>query len=118
MAGKSGLLFGVILFFSIAVYAFALPANAQQEGKKASTTVTGCLKEADEADVFAISNENGKNYELVSRNIKLSAHVGHKVRVTGTLIEEESEEQEREASEGWAGKIYVTSLKMVSGTCK
>jgi len=118
MPARSGLSFGVILLLSIAVDAFALTATAQEEGKKAFTTVTGCLKETDEADVFAISNENGQNYELVSRNIKLSAHIGHKVRVTGTLIEEESEEQEREASEGWAGKIYVTSLKMVSETCK
>jgi hypothetical protein len=80
--------------------------------------MTGYLQKGDEADEFAIKGENDKNYELVSRNIKLSAHVGHKVRVTGTLIEEESEEQEREAGEGWAGKIYVTSLKMVSETCK
>jgi len=118
MDAKSRLSFGVILLFSLAVGALAPAAGAQHEGEKASTTVTGCVQKGDEVDVFAIGAENGRNYELVSRNIKLSAHVGHKVRVTGTLIEEESEQQEREASEGWAGKIYVTSLKMVSETCK
>jgi serine/threonine-protein kinase RIO1 len=81
MAGKSRLSFGVILFFYLAVGVFAPAAGAQQEGKKASTTVTGCLQKGNEADVFAIGGEDGKNYELVSRNIKLSAHVGHKVHL-------------------------------------
>src|SRR5215831_13371854 len=95
MAAKSRSSFGLILLFSLAVGALALGARAQQEDKRVSTTVTGCLKRTDEPDVFAISDENGRTYELVSRKIKLSAHVSHKVRVTGTLIEEESEEQER-----------------------
>jgi hypothetical protein len=34
------------------------------------------------------------------------------------LIGEEKEEKEKEAGEGWAGRIQVTSLKMVSETCK
>jgi hypothetical protein len=118
MVGRSRLSSGLILLFSLAVGAFAPGPRAQQEDKRASTTVAGSLKKADEPDVFAISDENGKNYELVSRNIKLSAHVGHEVRVVGTLLEEEGEEQEGEARDGWAGKIYVTSLRMVSDTCK
>ena len=97
---------------------FALTASPQEAAKVPRTTVTGCLQKGDEADVFAITGENGKNYELVSRNVKLSAHVGHKVRVSGTLMEEESEEQEGDAGERWAGKMYVRSLKMVSETCK
>jgi hypothetical protein len=94
-------------------------ASAQKgEEKAASATVTGCLQKGNEADVFAIIGGDGKNYELVSRNVKLSAHVGHKVRVSGTLMEEESEEQEGEAGDRWTSKMYVRSLKMVSETCK
>jgi len=119
MAGKSRTSFSIILGFVLAVGVITLAASAQKGDKEAArTTVTGCLQKGDEADEFAITGEYGKNYELVSRTIKLSAHVGHKVRVTGTLIEEESEEQEKEAGEGWAGKIYVTSLRVVSETCK
>jgi len=119
MASRTRTSFSIIVGLVLAVRLFTLVASAQESDKEAARTiVTGCLQKGDDADVFAITGENGKNYELVSRNVKLSAHVGHKVRVTGTLIEEESERQEREAGEGWAGKIYVTSLKMVGETCK
>ena len=119
MAGRTRKSLSLILGSVLPVCVFTFVASAQREEKEAaSTTVTGCLQKGDEADVFAITGENGKNYELVSRNVKLSAHVGHKVRVSGTLMEEESEEQEGEAGERWAGKMYVRSLKMVSETCK
>jgi hypothetical protein len=119
MASRTRTSFSIILGFVLAVGVFTLVGSAQKNDKEAArTTVTGCLQKGDEADVFALTGENGKNYELVTRNVKLSVHVGHKVRVTGALIEEESEQQEREAGEGWAGKIYVTSLKVVSETCK
>ena len=119
MAGRTRKSLSLILGSVLPVCVFTFVASAQKSEKEAaSATVTGCLQKGDEADVFAITGENGKSYELVSRNVKLSAHVGHKVRVSGTLMGEESEEQEGEAGERWAGKMYVRSLKMVSETCK
>src|SRR5215472_15969208 len=119
MSSKSRKSLGVILAFSLAVCVFSLAASPQQSGKKsAGTTVTGCLQKGDEPNEFAITGENGKNYELVSRSVKLAEHVGHKVSVTGTPIGEKGEEKEKEAGEAWAGKIQVTNLKMVSETCK
>jgi len=119
MAGMARTSLSVILGFVLPVGLFTFSASAQKGEKvAASTTITGCLQKGDEADVFAITGENGKSYELVSRNIKLSAHVGHKVRVSGTLMDEESEEQEGEAGQRWAGKMYVRSLKTVSEACK
>ena len=119
MAGRTRKSLSLILGSVLPVCVFTFVASAQREEKEAaSTTVTGCLQKGDEADVFAITGENGKSYELVSRNVKLSAHVGHKVSVTGTPIGEKGEEKEKEAGEGWAGKIQVTNLKMVSETCK
>jgi hypothetical protein len=96
---------------------FALTASPQEAAKVPRTTVTGCLQKGDETEVFTIHGEDGMNYELVSRNVKLSAHIGHRVRVTGALMEDESEEQEGTGG-GWDGKIYVSSLKMISRTCK
>jgi len=119
MVGRTITSLSLILGSVLPVRVFTFVASAQKNDEEAaSTTLTGCLQKGDEADVFAITGENGKNYELVSRNVKLSAHVGHKVRVSGTLMEEESEEQEGEAGERWAGKMYVRSLKMVSESCK
>jgi hypothetical protein len=119
MFGKWSKSLSLILASFLAVCIFSLAAGAQQGGKKsAGTTVTGCLQKGDEANEFAITGDNGKNYELVSNSVKLSEHVGHKVSVTGTPIGEKGEEKEREAGEGWAGKIQVTNVKMVSETCK
>ncbi len=119
MSSKSTRSFVLILaVFALAVSAFA--ASPEQGSKQAgSLTVTGCLQKGDEAGEFAITGENGKNYELVSRSVNLSEHVGHKVSVTGTLIGEKNEENEKkEEGEGWSGKVRVSSLKMVSDTCK
>jgi len=119
MAGTTRRSLSLILGSVLFVCVFTFVASAQKgEEKAASATVTGCLQKGNEADVFVITGGDGKNYELVSRNVKLSAHVGHKVRVSGTLMEEESEEQEGEAGDRWTSKMYVRSLKVVSETCK
>src|SRR5215471_6881436 len=109
----------ILIFVVFFVCAFSAPAFAKGGKNGKTATVTGCLKQGDESDEFAITGDDGKNYELVSRTVKLSGHVGHKVTVTGTLLGEENEEKEKkEEGEGWSGKIRVTSLKMVSESCK
>jgi len=77
------------------------------------------LQKGDEADEFSITGENGKTYDLRSSTVDLSKHLGHKVTVTGTLkAEKEKEENEKKEAGAEAGDIRVTSLKMVSDTCK
>src|SRR5438309_2319016 len=92
------------------------------------TTVTGCLQKGDEADEFAITGEDGKTWELRSKTVKLDEHVGHTVTITGvrhheTKAEEAKEvktegKESKEAEAKEAGDLRVTSLKMVSDSCK
>jgi hypothetical protein len=97
--------------------------RASAAGKK-DLTVTGCLQKGDEANEFSITGEDGKSYDLTSSSVELSKHVGHKVTVTGTFKAESyaKEKSEKEANEKKeapeAGDIRVTSLKMVSDSCK
>lgn len=97
---------------------------AQKKSTGEKKTVTGCLQKGDEADEFSITGEDGKNYDLTSSTVDLGKHVGHKVTVTGTFKAEayEKEKGEKEANERKeapeAGDIRVTSLKMVSDSCK
>ena len=97
--------------------------RANAAGKK-DLTVTGCLQKGDEANEFSITGEDGKSYDLTSSSVELSKHVGHKVTVTGTFKAESyaKEKGEKEANEKKeareAGDIRVTSLKMVSDSCK
>ena len=87
-------------------------------------TVTGCLQKGDEPDEFSITGEDGKTYDLHSTAVNLSKHLGHKVTVTGKFKAESSEKEKAESEEHEkkgaveAGEIRVTTLKMVSDTCK
>ena len=92
------------------------------------TTVTGCLQKGDEANEFAITGEDGKTWELSSKTVKLAEHVGHRVTISGvphheTKAEEATEaktegKETKEAEAKEAGDLRVTSLKMVSDSCK
>lgn len=104
------------------------PAKSTAKPKAAAITVTGCLQKGDSADEFAITGENGKTWELRSRSVKLGEHVGHTVTITGvrhheTKAEEAKEEkaepkESKEAEAKEAGDLRVTSLNMVSESCK
>jgi hypothetical protein len=104
---------------------YGTPAGfAQAKSAGGKTTVTGCLQKGDEADEFSITGEDGKTYGLRSSTVDLSKHLGHKVTVTGTLVAESYEKEKDETEEHEkkqaieAGDIRVTSLKMVSDSCK
>ena len=100
--------------------AFALSANA------ASVTATGCLEKSDEKDRFRLSHATGgaESYELVpDKGVDLSAHVGHKVSITGETANEASEKNEKSSvkSEEREAKphqhLKVKSLKHVAAQC-
>jgi len=105
-------------------------AEAEPEAKseaKENVTVTGCLQKGDDAGEFSIIARDGKTWELHSGNIKLDNHLGHTVTVTGLRIHEsKAQEKAEEKQEGVVkasskeeyGDLSVTSLKMVSETCK
>jgi len=98
-----------------------------QKSPKEAKTVTGCLQKGDEPGEFSIKGEDGKVWGLKSSSVKLEEHLGHKVSVTGSASEESKAEEKREKKEGEVekasnkeeyGDIRVTSLKMISDSCK
>ena len=110
----------LVLGFCVSTAGFAQTKTASEK-----KTVTGCLQKGDEADEFSITGEDGKRYDLSSSAVDLSKHLGHKVTVTGTFKAEsyekekgEQEENEKKEGSSEAGDIRVTSLKMVSDSCK
>ena len=98
----------------------------EKESTKGTKTVTGCLQKGDESGEFSLQAEDGKVWGLKSSSVKLEEHIGHKVSVTGSA-KEEAKTEHNEKKEGEVekaskkedyGDIRVTSLKMVSETCK
>lgn len=106
---------------------FSIPCSAQMGGSAApasTQSVTGCLKKGDEAGGFTIAGDDGKVWELHSKKVKLSEHVGHKVTVTGMVAKESKATEDKmeanekkEASGKEYGDLKVESLKMVSESC-
>jgi len=96
-----------------------------QDTMSASKTnsVTGCLQKGVEPGGFYIAGDDGKMWELSGKVD--AAHVGHKVTVKGsvlhrTKVEEAkySDNEKQEANGKPVADFKVTSLKMVSDSCK
>ena len=102
-----------------------LPAMlcAQDSMSKQTMSATGCLKQGSDAHGFYMMGDDGKMYELWGKG--LSAHVGHKITVTGSQATmPEGMEKKKEASEkqesGGATVVdmKVSDVKMVSESCQ
>jgi ABC-type phosphate transport system substrate-binding protein len=96
-------------------------ASSSQTGAttaSGATAVEGCLSGA--SGNYTLTDKNGVAYQLTGDTAKLSEHVGHEVKITGTSSS---------ASPGGAGTaagtanansptLEVSSVKHISKTCK
>jgi hypothetical protein len=118
-----------ILFVSLGpAYLYGAQQMADEKAEKASASkhsVTGCLQKGDEAGGFTITGDDGKVWELHSKKVQLADHVGHTVTVTGSAASKSKAQEEKieadekkEAGGKEHGDLRVSSLKMVSDSCK
>jgi len=119
----------LILFVSLGPASlYSAAQTADEKAGKASAgkqSVTGCLQKGDEPGGFTITGDDGKVWELHSKKVQLADHVGHTVTVTGSAAsrskaqEEKIEANEKKEAGGKEhGDLRVSSLKMVSDSCK
>jgi hypothetical protein len=102
------------------------PAQADKEkpAEAKAHTMTGCLEKGANPTTFMLTNVEGtgpKTVELhADASKKLSAHVGHKIAITGPDIgPSASAKGKGEAKSASAEHVMrVNSVKMVSETCK
>jgi hypothetical protein len=83
--------------------------------------LTGCLqKDGGEYELMA---HNGSTWELKGEPSRLADHVGHTVRVTGTVDQDKMHDAKEKAKEKTQdnpnehGHLTVTDVKMVSRSC-
>ena len=86
------------------------PTDTDKNAGK-TVMVTGCLEKGDEAGEYSIKDTDGKAYGLRSKSVKMADHLNHKVTVTGKVMQNDKEKEEHQ-------HVDVTSLKMVSTSCK
>ncbi len=79
-------------------------------------TVQGCLSNSGGA--YTLTGKDGKTFQLTGDTAKLTEHVGHEIKVTGTVS------SASESSTGAMGKagaektIEISSVKHVSKSCE
>ena len=93
------------------------PSQSKSANTGTQTTVEGCLSGS--AGSYMLTDKKGNNFELTGDTAKLSEHVGHEIKVTGTESAPSTCSGASNSTMGQAQKtIDVTSFKHVSKTCQ
>ena len=85
--------------------------------------LTGCLKKNAATGGYSVSDENGRTWELSSKKVDLSKHVGHVVSVSGhPMPVPKAPEGKSEAGQKAEGGnqplgLDVVELTMISNSC-
>ena len=117
------MLASIVLALLMSLAALAQDTTKPSDDQSKTKAVAGCLQKGDQADLFSITGEDGKSWDLRSSTVKLDEHVGHKVTVTGSPTREAKAEEKKEgqvenaARKEALGELRVTDLKMVSPNC-
>jgi hypothetical protein len=113
----------LVLALLVSLTVLAQDTTKPSDDQSKIKAVTGCLQKGDQADLFSITGEDGKSWDLRSSTVKLADHVGHQVTVTGSPTREAKAEEKKEgqvenaAQKEGLGELRVTDLKMVSQSC-
>lgn len=95
-------------------------ASGQNSAASGQKTVTGCLSGSNGS--FTLTDKHGMTYQLTGDTAKLSDHVGHEVKITGSTSSSASGATGGAASStsgaGAEKTLEVTSVKHVSKTCQ
>lgn len=109
------------LFLAASSHFLAAQTKAAPHKAHPRVSITGCLMKGDEAGEYAMKTSDGKLYGLTSRHVRLKDHVGHTVTLGGYVVPESAERSEKGEAKAAAPSdidMTVTSLKMVSESCK
>jgi Protein of unknown function (DUF5818) len=112
------LVLSIVLLSASWVVAQDSTRTSTQTGSNAAgseTTVQGCLSGSN--GNYMLTDKNGMTYELKGDASKLSEHIGHEIKVTGT-----KESSTGAGAMGQGGKasetLSVVSMKHISKTCQ
>jgi hypothetical protein len=107
------LLFSALLL-SMAWAAAQTSPSQGTTGNTAQETVKGCLSSS--GGNYMLTDKNGKTFQLTGDTSKLSEHVGHEIKVTGT--EGSAPASSNGAMSEANPTLEVSTFKHVSKTCE
>jgi hypothetical protein len=112
----------LLLGLSWAVAQDSTSGQTSRTGAGGQMTVEGCLSGSN--GNFTLTDKNGTSYQLSGDTAKLTEHVGHEVKVTGTSgsagagASGSTEPSGTAGSAGAGQTLEVTSVKHVAKSCK
>jgi hypothetical protein len=102
-----------------------LAQDTTKQDKSAEVrNITGCLSKGDSPNEFKVTASDGSTWEVKSKTVKLSPHVGHTITVTGEVSNaaahgaKEKAKSTMDADAKEHGTLNVTKVEMVSESCK
>jgi hypothetical protein len=110
-----------LLLFSSAVLLAQNSANSPEDasgkGTGSAVSIQGCLSGSD--GNYTLTDHQGTAYQLSGDTSKLSAHVGHEVKITGTTGSSSATADNGMANSTPAAQtLQVDSMKHISKTCE
>ncbi len=97
-------------------------SNSTQASSGDQNTVQGCLSRSDNG--YTLTDKAGTKYQLAGDTSKLSEHVGHEVRITGSTMQGSASASSASSSSSMSGgnssgepTIDVTNVEHISKTC-
>jgi len=98
------------------LFTVSLGTRAQDAPK--THTMTGCLRAGTAPGTFYLSDlEKGpKQVGIVSSDVNLAPHVGHKIDITGTAVAPADAEMNKDVPKS-PHYMKITAIKMESPTC-
>jgi hypothetical protein len=115
---KESLMKKLILAVLVVACAFTISMGSSAQDAPKTHSMTGCLKAGDAPDSYQLTDlEKGpKSVGIVSSDVKLAPHVGHKIEITGTAVPPADAEAMKGVPKA-PHYMKVTAIKMVSTTC-
>ncbi|MFZ0300943.1 MAG: hypothetical protein WAM13_21520 [Candidatus Sulfotelmatobacter sp.] len=107
------LLFSALLL-AMSWAAAQTPASQGTSGNTGQETVKGCLSSS--GGNYMLTEKNGKTFQLTGDTSKLSEHVGHEIKVTGT--EGSAPASSNGAMSEANPTLEVSTFKHISKTCE
>ena len=99
------------------------------KSKSKARTITGCLTQGDSSGKFVLNGNDGSTWDVKSDSVPLADHVGHTITAKGTVSNVTMHNAKEEAKDAAAsagvkktndehGDLEITSVKMISKSCK
>lgn len=110
------LLFSLLILGASWAAAQSYPSQAPAGNAAGQQSVTGCLSNSGGA--YTLTAKNGKTYELSGDTAKLTDHVGHEMKITGTVSPASASSNDAMGKNSGEETIDVASFKHISKTCQ